>query len=92
MSDFCAAAHVQGSNISEVINVRRELANSFNATFASRSVYSFTATDENFPGPLGISSNPTRPDMYLGSFRFGRLPDTLAFACEPPTPSWRRGT
>ena len=53
------------SNIANVI-----VPNVLEITFANRSLYSFSETDEVFPGPLDVPNDPSRPDMHLGTFRF----------------------
>ena len=34
------------------------------------SMYSFSETDEIFPGALDALNDPNHPDLHLGSFRF----------------------
>ncbi len=57
--------HAGFSNIANVI-----LPNVLEITFANCSIYSFSETDEVFPGPLDLPNDPSRPDMHLGTFRF----------------------
>jgi len=39
-------------------------------TFANRNMYQFDETDELFPGDLDAPCDPSKPDIYLGSFKY----------------------
>jgi hypothetical protein len=71
LSDSFAIVHVHANNFagfSVIANVM--IPNVLELTFANRGVYSFSETDEIFPGPLDAPNDPSQPDMHLGSFRF----------------------
>jgi hypothetical protein len=71
LSDAYAVVHVHGNNCAGFSNVTNVIfPNVLEVTFANRSIYSFSATDEIFPGPLDAPNDPGHPDMHLGSFRF----------------------
>jgi hypothetical protein len=66
-----AVIHVHANNIGGFSNVANVIfPNVLEITFANRSMYSFSETNEIFPGPLDAPNDPTRPDLHLGSFRF----------------------
>jgi hypothetical protein len=71
LSDSYAVVHVHANNIGGFSNVANVIfPNVLEVTFANRSMYSFSETDEIFPGPLDAPNDPARPDFHLGSFRF----------------------
>jgi SAM-dependent methyltransferase len=71
LSDAYAVVHVHANNFPGFSNVANViLPNVLEITFANRSMYSFSETDEIFPGPLDAPNDPNCPDMFLGSFRF----------------------
>jgi FkbM family methyltransferase len=71
LSDLYAVVHVHANNHAGFSNIANVVVpNVLEITFANRRIYSFTETDEIFPGPLDEPNDPSRPDMYLGSFRF----------------------
>jgi hypothetical protein len=71
LSDAYAIVHVHANNYGGFSNVANVIfPNVLEITFANRSIYSFSETDEIFPGPLDSPNDPSRPDMHLGSFRF----------------------
>jgi FkbM family methyltransferase len=71
LSEAYAVVHVHANNHAGFSNIANVvIPNVLEITFANRTLYSFSETDEVFPGPLDEPNNPSRPDMYLGSFRF----------------------
>jgi hypothetical protein len=71
LSDAYGIVHVHANNYAGFSNVCNVVfPNVLEITFANRNVYSFSETDEIFPGPLDSPNDPGRPDMHLGSFRF----------------------
>jgi SAM-dependent methyltransferase len=71
LSNHYAVVHVHANNYAGFSNIANVVVpNVLEITFANRSIYSFTETDEIFPGPLDEPNDPSRPDMFLGSFRF----------------------
>ena len=71
LSDAYAVIHVHANNYGGFSNVANVVVpNVLEITFANRSIYSFSESDEVFPGPLDIPNDPSRPDMHLGTFRF----------------------
>ena len=71
LSEAYAVVHVHANNYGGFSNVANVVVpNVLEITFANRVIYSFSETDEVFPGPLDSPNDPTQPDMYLGSFRF----------------------
>jgi SAM-dependent methyltransferase len=71
LSNHYAVVHVHANNYAGFSNISNVVVpNVLEITFANRSIYSFTQTDEIFPGPLDEPNDPSQPDMYLGSFRF----------------------
>ena len=71
LSDHYEVVHIHANNFggfSIIANV--VVPNVLEVTFANRHVYSFSETDEVFPGLLDSPNDPTQPDMYLGNFRF----------------------
>jgi FkbM family methyltransferase len=71
LSNHYAVVHVHANNYAGFSNIANVVVpNVLEITFANRRIYSFTQTDEIFPGPLDEPNDPSRPDMYLGSFRF----------------------
>jgi hypothetical protein len=71
LSDTYAVVHVHANNIGGFSNVANIIfPNVLEITFANRSMYSFSETDEIFPGPLDAPNDPSHPDLHLGSFRF----------------------
>jgi FkbM family methyltransferase len=71
LSSAYAVVHVHANNYAGFSNVANVIVpNVLEITFANRGIYSFSETDEVFPGPLDISNNPSHPDMHLGTFRF----------------------
>lgn len=71
LSDAYSIIHVHANNYAGFSNVSNVVfPNVLEITFANRSVYSVSETDEIFPGPLDSPNDPSRPDMHLGSFRF----------------------
>ena len=71
LSDAYAIVHVHANNYGGFSNVSNVVfPNVLEITFANRSIYSFSETDEIFPGPLDSPNDPNRPDLHLGSFRF----------------------
>ena len=71
LSNSYAVIHVHANNFAGFSNVSNVVVpNVLEITFANRSIYSFSETDEIFPGPLDRQNDPSRPDMHLGSFRF----------------------
>jgi SAM-dependent methyltransferase len=71
LSNAYAVIHVHPNNYAGFSNVSNVVVpNVLEITFANRSIYSFSETDEIFPGPLDRPNDPSRPDMHLGSFRF----------------------
>ena len=71
LSNAYAVVHVHANNYAGFSNVANVIVpNVLEITFANRSIYSFSETDEIFPGPLDIPNDPSHPDMHLGTFRF----------------------
>jgi hypothetical protein len=71
LSDAYAVIHVHANNMGGFSNVANVIfPNVLEITFANRSMYSFSETDEIFPGALDAPNDPSRPDMHLGSFRY----------------------
>lgn len=71
LSNHYAVVHVHANNYAGFSNISNVVVpNVLEITFANRALYSFSETDELFPGPLDEPNDPSRPDMYLGSFRF----------------------
>ncbi len=71
LSKAYAVVHVHANNYAGFSNIANVIVpNVLEITFANRSIYSFSDTDEVFPGPLDIPNDPSRPDMHLGTFRF----------------------
>jgi hypothetical protein len=71
LTNIFAVVHVHANNCAASSNVANVIfPNVLEITFANRSIYSFSETDELFPGPLDAPNDPSRPDMHLGSFRF----------------------
>ncbi len=71
MSEAYAVVHVHANNFGGVSNVANVVVpNVIEITFANRDVYSFSETDEIFPGSLDVPNDPNHPDIHLGSFRF----------------------
>jgi hypothetical protein len=71
LSNHYAVVHVHPNNFGGFSNIANVVVpNVLEITFANRALYSFSETDEIFPGPLDEPNDPSRPDMYLGSFRF----------------------
>jgi hypothetical protein len=71
LSDAYAVVHVHANNMGGFSNVANVIfPNVLEMTFANRSLYSFSETDEIFPGPLDAPNDPNCPDIHLGSFRF----------------------
>jgi len=71
LSNAYAVVHVHANNYAGFSNVANVIVpNVLEITFANRSIYSFSETDEIFPGPLDIPNDPRHPDMHLGTFRF----------------------
>lgn len=68
LSDSYAVVHVHANNIGGFSNVANIIfPNVLEITFANRSMYSFSETDEIFPGPLDAPNDPSHPDLHLGS-------------------------
>lgn len=66
-----AVVHVHANNHAAFSNIANVIVpNVIEITFANRRMYSFSETDEIFPGPLDAPNDPSRPDMHLGAFRF----------------------
>jgi FkbM family methyltransferase len=71
LTNTYAVIHVHANNYAGFTNIANVVVpNVLEITFANRSIYSFSETDEVFPGPLDIPNDPSRPDMHLGTFRF----------------------
>jgi SAM-dependent methyltransferase len=71
LSNYYTVVHVHANNYGGFSNIANVIVpNVLEITFANRSIYSFTETDEIFPGSLDEPNDPSRPDMYLGSFRY----------------------
>lgn len=71
LSNAYAVVHVHANNYAGFSNVANVIVpNVLEITFANRSIYSFSETDEVFPGPLDIPNDPSHPDIHLGTFRF----------------------
>jgi hypothetical protein len=71
LADVFAVVHVHANNCAASSNVAAFVfPNVLEITFANRGIYSFSETDEIFPGPLDAPNDPSRPDLHLGSFRF----------------------
>jgi hypothetical protein len=71
LSDSYAVVHVHANNIGGFSNVANVIfPNVLEITFAYSGRYSFSETDEIFPGPLDAPNDPSHPDLHLGSFRF----------------------
>jgi hypothetical protein len=71
LSKAYAVVHVHANNFGGFSNVANIIfPNVLEITFANRSMYSFSETDEIFPGPLDAPNDPSHPDLHLGSFRF----------------------
>ena len=63
--------HVHGNNAQPFTNIANVMLPSLlEVTFANRSCYQFTETDEVFPTPLDRPNLPDRPDLILGCFKF----------------------
>jgi hypothetical protein len=63
--------HIHGTNSGAIANVCNiAIPDALEITFASRARYSFVESDETFPTPLDAPSDPKRPDIVLGAFRF----------------------
>lgn len=71
LANYYAVVHVHANNHAGFSNIGNVVVpNVLELTFANRKIYSFSETDEIFPGPLDAPNDPRRPDMHLGSFRF----------------------
>ncbi len=71
MADAYTVVHVHANNFAGVSNVANVvIPNVLEITFANRDIYSFSETDEIFPGPLDVPNDPNHPDIHLGTFRF----------------------
>jgi hypothetical protein len=71
LADVFAVVHVHANNFAASSNVAAFVfPNVLEITFANRGIYSFSETDEIFPGPLDAPNDPNHPDLHLGSFRF----------------------
>jgi hypothetical protein len=71
LANIFAVVHVHANNCAASSNVADVVfPNVLEINFANRSMYSFSETDEIFPGPLDAPNDPSRPDLHLGSFRF----------------------
>jgi hypothetical protein len=74
LDQICAAASwvdASANNFGGFSNVANIIfPNVLEISFANRSMYSFSETDEIFPGPLDAPNDPSHPDLHLGSFRF----------------------
>jgi SAM-dependent methyltransferase len=71
LSKAYAVVHVHANNYAGFSNIANVIVpNVLEITFANRGLYSFSETDEVFPGPLDVPNDPSRPDMHLGTFRF----------------------
>jgi FkbM family methyltransferase len=69
LSAHYAVVHVHANNYATCSTIANVVfPNVLEVTFANRNLYSFTATDEIFPGPLDTPNNPNFPDICLGSF------------------------
>jgi hypothetical protein len=65
-----AVTHVHANNATPLFVIGNvPVPNVVEISFASRSRYTFTPSDELFPTPLDIASG-VAPDIFLGSFRF----------------------
>jgi hypothetical protein len=71
LSGAYGIVHVHANNYAGFSNICNVVfPNVLEITFANRNIYSFSETDEIFPGPLDSPNDPSRLDMHLGSFRF----------------------
>jgi len=71
VTDDYAVIHLHASNWGDFHAVGDLIfPNTFEITFANRSVYSVSETNETFPGPMDAPNLPDRPDVDLGTFRF----------------------
>jgi len=71
VTDRYAVIHVHANNFASFSNIANVMVpNVLEITFANRQMYSFTETDELFPGTLDSPNDSSQPDMYLGDFRF----------------------
>jgi hypothetical protein len=69
--DAYAVVHIHANNCVGTSKVGGlSFPNVLEITFANRCLYSFSETDEMFPGPLDAPNDPNRPDVHLDSFRF----------------------
>jgi len=63
--------HVHGNNYMPTFSAGvREFPCDLEMTFALKSAYDFSVSDEKFPGPLDRPCKPGLPDLDLGDFRF----------------------
>lgn len=66
-----AVVHVHANNCCNLLNIQNvAVPDTIEVTYASRAHYTFEPTDEVFPGPLDAPNLASRPDIWLGSFRF----------------------
>ncbi len=71
LANVFAVVHIHANNCAPISNVAGLVfPNVLEITFANRSIYSFSETDEIFPGPLDAPNDPNHPDLHLGSFCF----------------------
>ena len=69
-ADF-EVVHVDGNNADMFCNIANVMfPSALEVTLANRRFYQFTANDEIFPTPLDQPNLASRPDMWLGAFRF----------------------
>jgi hypothetical protein len=69
--DSHGVVHIHANNFAGSTNIANVFVpNVMEVTFANKDLYTFTTTDEIFPGPLDEPCNPEQPDVHLGSFRF----------------------
>jgi hypothetical protein len=64
--DSYAVIHIHANNHGDFHKAGNlAFPNVLEITFANRNLYSFSETDETFPGPLDAPNDPNRPDVHL---------------------------
>jgi hypothetical protein len=71
LDKYFAPVHVHGNNCCGIVNVCNiALPDLLEVTFASRTRYSFSESNETFPTPLDAPNCPNLASIVLGTFRF----------------------
>jgi len=84
LSKFYAPIHVHANNcaaVSVIANVA--FPNVIEVTFANRALYDLEETDEVFPTALDAPCDTTRPDIFLGNFRYEAIDDSREAPVSP---------